>query len=113
MAAENTIRVVLYPQGNTWIAQALEYDLAACAASIRESMKRMVATIADAHAFTVQKFGRPFEGIEPAPARFFDMFEQADFDISPRDLEDDELPVGEILPHIAARFLEESCAERR
>ncbi len=111
MAVEKTIRVVLYMQGSHWIAQALEYDIAAQAKTITGTIRNLFETIADTYLFTCERNGEPFAGIGRAPDRFHKMFDEAkddeiDFDISPRVLRRD-LPVQ---PHLAARILEDCAA---
>lgn len=104
----DTIRVVLYPQGNLWVAQALEYDIGTQGKTITAAVKRMLDTITETYRITLSEFGKPFEGIDPAPTRFHDMFDEAeddfDFDISPR--EQDSRPI----PHMTARLLEDCAA---
>lgn len=103
--AASTIRVVLYQQGNTWIAQSLEYDLSAQGKSINVAMRRWIDTLIDACEYTMAKFGKPLDGIKEAPARFHQMFDEVDddhVDFEPRV----EMRTTTPPPHIAARILE-------
>ena len=108
MAAQ-TIRVVVYQRGETWIAQALEIDVATQERSFNRVLKKLVEEIAAAHEYTCRKFGKPFFGMEQAPHEFQEMFDQAagnedvEIDISPR-ITRPEFPTMQ--PHIAARILE-------
>jgi hypothetical protein len=108
--ASETVRVVLYPAGrNMWVAQALEYDIAAQGPKMREAFRRLIDSFIMLEAYSTEVLGKRFAGRGPAPERFFAMFEQADFDITPRHFADDE-PVREALPHLAARYLEDCAA---
>jgi len=102
--------VVLYEQGSSWIAQALEYDIAVQGRTVNATVKRMLDTIYETYRITVEEFGQPFEGIEPAPKRFHDMFEHAeadfDMDITARARTTSSGP----MPHLAARLLEDCAA---
>ena len=83
----NTIEVsvVVYEDGDLWVAQGIEFDIAARAPNIsllpRAFERALIANFAATHA--VGRTG--FAGIGPAPREFREMFERAHFDISERD----------------------------
>ena len=111
---EITIRVVVYKTGSTWVAQAIEIDIAQQGKTINATMARLIAAIADKYNYTCEKYGEPFKGLREAPDHFRQMFDDAtqddgediDFDITPRlNRSDVRTP-----PHIAARFVEDQAA---
>ena len=72
-----TIHIVVFPEGEWWIAQCLEYDL--CTAQ-----RRLEDLPAEIRRFLkVQILGslelkiEPFSGFAPAPKRFWRMYEHA------------------------------------
>jgi hypothetical protein len=93
---ENTpsfhISAVLFQEGEWWSAQCLEYDIAAQArtlADLRYELERVLLS----HVVVSAELGRsPFEGLKPAPQRFWDMYAASSMRI-----ESDELPFR--LPH--------------
>ena len=101
-----TIRVVIYRQGGQWIAQSLEYDLAAQAKTLNLAMRRWIDTLIDALEHTGQRFGEPLVGIERAPERFHIMFDDAQDDPVTFEPRLDDMPPTTTPPHIAARVLE-------
>jgi hypothetical protein len=76
-AGNLTIHVVVFHDGEWWIAQCLEYDL--CTA--KERLEDLSAEIR--RFLKVQILGsldlkiEPFSGLGPAPKRFWRMYEQA------------------------------------
>ena len=72
----NTIRVIVFKDGDAWVAQCLEYDIAAQAADLESLRSRLLATV-DAEAQAGTEFnGEPFKGIDPAPRHFHEMWER-------------------------------------
>ena len=68
-------RVVIFKDGGAYVAQCLEYDICAQAADLNTVRSRMEATM-NAEVHDAQEAGKkPFEGIDRAPQRFFDMWE--------------------------------------
>ncbi len=81
------ISAVLFEEGGWWAAQCLEYDIAAQArtlADLRYELERVLLS----HVVVATELGRaPFEGLGPAPQRFWDMYAASSMRI-----ESDELP---------------------
>jgi hypothetical protein len=80
-----SLNVVFYEDGDLWVAQAIEYDIAARASALsklpRAFERAVIASLAINH-----ELGRPtLEGIGPAPQAFRDLFEKAHFSLSERD----------------------------
>jgi hypothetical protein len=71
-----TIRVVVYRDGEHWIAQGLEFDISVQANDLETLRSRMSVAI-DAEAQAGIEFnGEPFKGIGPAPRHFHDMWDR-------------------------------------
>ncbi len=51
-----------------WVAQCLERDIAAQGETLSTALLRLAYTIEAERAFTKQRRGGPFKGIDPAPA---------------------------------------------
>jgi hypothetical protein len=73
----DTIRVVVYRDGEAWIAQCVEYDICAQGADFDTAMRRLVGTVNAECDYTRKKHGVEFSGIGPAPSVFADKFEAA------------------------------------
>lgn len=75
------LRVVVFKDDELWIGQCLEHDITATAATVpllrEEILRALAATIAVAHELSRE----PFEGIDPAPQHFFEMYERAQTDL--------------------------------
>ena len=73
------IRVIAYREGDQWVAQCLEYDIAAQGPDFQEAMLRLTMTVNAECEYTLKKHGKAFESIDAAPQEFFEKFEQTDF----------------------------------
>lgn len=107
MSAESRIRVIFFQEGPCWVAQALECDIATSGPTIEETARRIVSMIAGTRDFTAKHHGAPFVGLDPAPGKFFIMFEKGR-ELTPElmaEIDDGEI---EITPHILARRAEEA-----
>lgn len=101
------VRVLVVRQGSEWLAQGLEYDVAAQGPS-DESALNAFARIIRAHIRHDYELGRePFEGVPPAPERFIQVWEglEQGFSWQPvtfaKDSSDGEIPPAYILQAIA------------
>jgi hypothetical protein len=94
------LSVLIYQDGDTWVAQALEHDVAAFAETATEltaAFERAVAANLCANADLGRK---GLDGIPAAPPRFQAMFDDSDFDMIPRHTPSGPVRIG------AARFAE-------
>lgn len=73
----DAIRVIVYRDGESWIAQCIEYDIAAQGCDFDTAMRRLTGTVNAECRYTLEKHGEEFAGIDPAPAVYADRFEQA------------------------------------
>lgn len=97
------ISVVLYQEGNCWIAQGLEYDITAQAFSLPELHQRFALKVAAEVVISIDLGKEPLQGLSPAPEVFWRMFEDAPMSVSaeppPVRIED-----GTIAPRIIPRM---------
>ena len=70
-------RVVVFKEGDTFIAQCLEYDICAQAGDVKTLRHRMDATIEAERDFARSNGKTLIESIDPAPKHFFDMWDKA------------------------------------
>lgn len=71
-----SLRVAVFAEGDTWLAQALELDVCAQGASPDEVKERIVDTLDCELSLASEAGENPFETIGPAPQQFFAMWEQ-------------------------------------
>lgn len=75
--SEHTISVLVFREGDWWVAQCLQADLATQVKSIEDvnyQIERMIA----AHVFACDRAGiAPFESLPPAPPVYWRRFEKA------------------------------------
>ena len=74
MIASEQIRVVVFQEGDLWVAQCLEYDIGAQGADLDELQDRLMAVIDAERTESIERNGRAFAGIDPAPQHFQDMW---------------------------------------
>ena len=75
---DRTYRVVTFREGNTLIAQCLENDICAFAEDEETLRDRFLQTFCAEWVYTVGRYGRPLGSIEPAPARFHELWEESE-----------------------------------
>jgi hypothetical protein len=66
------VSVLLHQDGNAWVAQCLEHDLAAQAPSKEEAKKRFLATLAQQILVDVFEGRTPLRWLPQAPPRYFE-----------------------------------------
>ncbi len=76
MESATTLRVVMFQEGDFWVAQCLEHDIGAQARSLDELQKRFELTIKAEATHTLEATGAPFHGIDPAPKYFHDLWDR-------------------------------------
>ncbi|MDY7091484.1 MAG: hypothetical protein SX243_00785 [Acidobacteriota bacterium] len=78
------LRVLLFQQDGIWVAQALEVNLVAQAKEFRDVLYELERVIAG-RMFQARQLGvAPFAGIKAAPKKYWDLYESAALDASPR-----------------------------
>ncbi|MBS2022713.1 MAG: hypothetical protein JST92_09905 [Deltaproteobacteria bacterium] len=81
MSQTPKVRILLFkdttPEGAIWVAQMIEYDLAAQGPDVKTALKQLANAI-KAQAATDLSLGRePFEGVEPAPPEVMAQYQAA------------------------------------
>ena len=74
MTNTKEIRAIVFKDGDAWVAQCLEYDIGAQAATVEELDELLDLTIRAELQASIEVNGEPFKGIPPAPKFFFDMW---------------------------------------
>src|SRR5438094_297263 len=70
------VRAVIFKEGDWWVGQYLEYDIAAQAKTVNDLIYELQRTLV-AHIVINKKEGRePFANLEQAPKRYWNMFYQ-------------------------------------
>lgn len=76
-SVDETVSVIVYPSGGYYIAQCLEYDIAAQASTVGVLIERFKSTFIG-HAMLAMEHGeKPFETLGRAPSYAFYRFETA------------------------------------
>ncbi len=70
--SELQLTALLYPEGKAWVAQCLEYDIAAQAPDSLECRSRLMRSISDQVALDFARDQEPFSKLGPAPESFFE-----------------------------------------
>jgi hypothetical protein len=97
------ISAVLFQDGEWWCAQCLEYDIAAQAPTLSE-LRYELGRVLAAHVAAGEELGRdPFESVNSAPQKFWDMFQAAKLQLTAEDLPF-RLPSARARPIVAPRM---------
>lgn len=74
--SDKAFRVVVYQEGESWIAQMLEHDICAQGPDLDTVRRRFIHTV-NAEILESTKSGKkPLEGIDPAPQRFEEFWQR-------------------------------------
>ena len=71
------IRVVIFKDGDQWVGQCLEYDIGAQAADLSTLHERLQVVLAAENKESLSRIGKPFGGIDPAPAYYHKLWERS------------------------------------
>lgn len=69
------IRTLIMKEGDSWVAQCLEYDVGAQAGDLDTLRTRLQAVLDAELEQSMAVHGKPFAGIEPAPAYFHNLWD--------------------------------------
>ena len=90
MADNNVgISAVIMKDGDTWIAQCLEFDIGAQASDLETLQERLEATIAAEYATSMELFGKAFGNIDRAPEVYHQMYSRCRTKMRPPLVPDD------------------------
>jgi hypothetical protein len=71
-----TLRVIVFQDDGLWVAQCLEHDIGAQAEDIDTLSDRLMTALKAEFKESIDRNGKPFAGIDPAPERFQVMWER-------------------------------------
>lgn len=76
---EHTINIsaVVWREGDTWVAQGVEYDIVAHATDVLKLPQAFADAVVENACITMHLGRQPLEGIDEAPQRFRRMFDEA------------------------------------
>jgi hypothetical protein len=94
-----TLRAVVYREGDLYVAQCLECDIAAQAADLDSVLDRLDLTIEAECALRRERNEKPFECFTPAPNYFHDLWDKASLKIARI-----KVPVGHHHPVLEVAF---------
>lgn len=77
------MRVVVFKDGEAWIAQCLEHDICAQASDLPSLWANLEATVEQDRAHSLKLTGAEFGGIDKAPDHFFKMWDACETRVDP------------------------------
>jgi hypothetical protein len=85
MPAPDRVRInaVAFKEGNTWVAQGIDYDIVAHADDVIKLPSAFMRALLETIIISKNLGKQPFEGIKPAPERFRSMYEKAETEMRP------------------------------
>jgi hypothetical protein len=84
---EIKISAVIFPEGDKYIAQGLEYDICVFGKSVTDAQTRFLRSVISNAAICLEQGKGCMEGIPPAPRRYWDMFKRSDVQLEKLDVE--------------------------
>ena len=72
----DAIRIIVFKEEGQWVAQCLEFDISAQADDLDTLNERLMVTLQAELKESVERHGKPFAGIEPAPKKFHMMWDR-------------------------------------
>ena len=90
--SEVQIRAIAFQEGDVWVVQGIEYDIAAHASDPAKVPAAFTRAILENAAIAKHLGRKPLEGIKPAPDRYREMFERASTEVRPVELAVDSSP---------------------
>lgn len=72
-----TVKVLFLQEGDYWVTQGLEYDVAAQGKTIAEAKKSFENTFLGQIVLDIKENRKPLEGISKAPEEFWNKFKEA------------------------------------
>ena len=73
---------LFYQEGNSWIAQCLEYDITAQAPSLLDAHERFIMKVVAEFVIAMDLKREPFHGLGPAPDEFWREFKESKMDLT-------------------------------
>jgi len=84
---EVKISAVIFPEGDKFIAQGLEYDICAFGKTVTDAQNRFLRAVVSNAVLCVEHGKKSLEDIPPAPKKYWDMFKKSDVQLEKLDVE--------------------------
>jgi hypothetical protein len=97
------IRVLLFQEGDFWVAQCLEHDIATQSRTRKGVWDALIRTLKAQVSLDVERGRTPLESIPPAPDWYFEAFKVAELDTVERGPE--HLPAAFIIQAISEQVI--------
>jgi hypothetical protein len=81
--SELQINAIAFKEGEAWIVQGIEYDIVAHAYDVAKLPYAFARAVLENIVITEHLGRQPLQGINPAPARFREMYEHAETEMRP------------------------------
>lgn len=78
MNSQFSVSVLLFQEGNLWVAQGLEHDIAAQGATIGDAKRSFERVFVGQILVDIHHDKEPLSGIQAAPKKYWDMFEHGE-----------------------------------
>lgn len=78
-----SVRVLIFQDGDAYVAQCLEFDISAFAPDKKTLRERFLSVFSLEMNLSLDRNGAPFAGIDPAPRHFHAMWEKATEMVAP------------------------------
>ena len=75
---DSTIRIVVFEQGDRWVAQCLDFGLAISAARREDLPRRVQSQLLGQLVADLRRGVAPFSSCKPAPTKYWAMYETAE-----------------------------------
>ena len=98
MRNEGQLRAVAFKEGDVWVVHGIEYDIVTQTKDPLDAPRAFLKTLLSTMLAYKKRGRNAFEVIKPAPAKYEEMWEQADVILSPAgpDQIEDNLPRPDI-----------------
>ena len=83
VSVEQKLRVVVFQEGDYWVAQCVEHDIGAFGKTFDDMVSHFKLAFQLELAESIARHGEPLSGIDPAPSYFEDMWERRSSDLKP------------------------------
>lgn len=93
----DSVRAIVFREGDMYVAQCLELDICAQARDVASVLDRLDLTIEAECAMRVEGGKEPFDGICPAPNYFHDLWEKRSVNLTRVNV-----PINQHLPRVEA-----------
>lgn len=76
-AIKRSVRIIAFQEGDVWVAQCVEHDICVQGKDLPQARRRMEVALEIELEQSTANGGEPFNDIDPAPAHYAFMFDEA------------------------------------